>query len=373
MAAKKQASAPAAGQAPSTGAELKHCLVTGGSGFAGSHLASALLAKGCKVRVLDIKKPVNVLKGVDYVQGNLSDQALLERVCDGVDTVFHMAAVIELMGGRGMSQKYRDLSEAVNIQGTKNVYHACKAKGVKRMVYTSSYNACNDSKPIFSARSDQPYGTAHFDEYTRTKSISEPWLLQQSDPSGVLTCAIRPPGIWGSGSNIQIDSFVEQLMGGAFKATLGSPQAVMDNVHADNLAHAEILAAEHLVPGSPVCGKAYFISDDDPMNLYVWFKPLCEGLGHKYPRISVPAWLVRPVMVIWQYLHFKAGLPRPALTPKQLDIATTTYFANMEDARKDFGYEPIVSTEEGMRECIAYCKANLSSILAAREAAKKRI
>ena len=349
----------AAGKAPRSKAKLKHCLVTGGSGFAGSHLAAALLDKGCKVRILDIKKPTNVLPGAEYVQGDLSDQGLLEQVCDGVDTVFHMAAVIELMGGRAMTPEYRNLSESVNIQGTKNVYHACQAKGVKRMVYTSSYNACNSRKPIFSARSSQPYATDPIDEYTRTKSQSEPWLLQQSDPKGVLTCAIRPPGIWGSGSNIQIDSFVEQLQNGVFKTTLGSPHAVMDNVHADNLAHAEILAAENLVPGSPVSGKGYFISDDDPRNLYLWFKPLCEGLGHKYPRMSIPAWLLKPIMVIWQVLHFKTGIPRPALTPMQLHIATSTYFANMEDARNDFGYEPIISTEEGMDACIEYWKKEL--------------
>lgn len=368
MAADDQNKAKDTNPAQSATAQLEHCLVTGGAGFAGSHLVAALLAKGCKVRVLDIKKPVNQLSGAEYVQGDLSDQGLLERVCEGVDTVFHMAAVIELMGGRAMTPKYRELSERVNVQGTENVYHACRTMGVKRMVYTSSYNACNNRKPIFSARSSQPYATGIIDEYTRTKSKSEPWLLQRSGTEGVLTCAIRPPGIWGSGSNIQIDSFVEQLVGGAFKATLGSPQAVMDNVHADNLAHAEILAAEHLLPGSPVSGKGYFISDDDPQNLYLWFKPLCEGLGYKFPRISVPTWLVSPVMVIWQYLHFKLGIPRPALTPMQLHIATSTYFANMEDARKDFGYEPIVSTEEGMRACIEYCKSNLETIVAKRKA-----
>lgn len=62
--------------------------------------------------------------------------------------------------------------------------------------------------PIFSARADQPYAARVIDEYTRTKSESEPWLLQQNDPNDVMTCAIRPPGIWGSGRNIQIDSFV---------------------------------------------------------------------------------------------------------------------------------------------------------------------
>ena len=52
------------------------------------------------------------------------------------------------------------------------------------------------------------------------------------------------------------------------------------------------LAAEHLVPGSPVAGKGYFISDNDPQNLYLWFKPLCEGLGYKFPRMSLPVWLL---------------------------------------------------------------------------------
>lgn len=140
----------------------------------------------------------------------------------------------------------------------------------------------------------------------------------------------------------------------------------MDSVHADNPAHAEILAAEILVPGSPVGGKGYFTADDDPQNLSLWFKPLCEGLGHKYPRLAVPVWLLRPVMVVWQYRHLKLGIPRPALTPMQLHIATSTYFANMEDARKDFGYEPIISTWDGMKQCIEFCKANLADIVARR-------
>lgn len=352
-------------------AKLKHCLVTGGAGFAGSHLVDMLLAGGSKVRILDIKAPAVSRDGVEFIQGDLSNQALLDSACEGVDTVFHMAAIIELMGGRGMSAEYRERSDSVNVQGTKNVFKACQSKGVKRMVYTSSYNACNDGYPIFCARSDQPYATRIYDEYTRTKSISEPWLLQHSGAEGVLTCALRPPGIWGSGSNIQIDSFMEMLVDGKFVSTMGSPQAVMDNVHADNLAHAEILAAEHLVSGSPVSGKGYFISDDDPNNLYLWFKPLCEGLGYKYPRISVPGWLVRPFMVMWEWLHFKVGLPRPLLTPKQLDIATNTYFASMEDARHDFGYEPIVSTEEGMAACIQYCREQLPSVLEARGKKKK--
>jgi 3beta-hydroxy-delta5-steroid dehydrogenase/steroid delta-isomerase len=360
-----------AGIRPIPTAELKHCLVTGGAGFAGSHLAQALLAKGCKVRILDIKDPDFSDPNMESVKGDLSNLSLLDSVCEGVDTVFHMAAVIDLMGGRGVSKAYRERSDSVNIQGTKNVHKACQNQGVKRLVYTSSYNACNNGHPIFCARSDQPYATRIFDEYTRTKSVSEPWLLQQSDPDGVLTCALRPPGIWGSGSNVQIDTFVDMLVDGKFVMTMGSPQAVMDNSHADNVAHAEILAAEHLVPGSPVCGKGYFISDDDPTNLYLWFKPLCEGLGYKYPKHSVPAWLVRPFMVIWEYLHFKLGLPKPLLSPIQLDIATNTYFASMEDARHDFGYEPIVSTKDGMKACIDYCKERLPSVIEQRKGKKK--
>ena len=75
-------------------------------------------------------------------------------------------------------------------------------------------------------------------------------------------------------------------------------------------------------------------------------------------------------MVVWEWLHFKYKILPPLLTPKQLDIAVTTRFASMRDARHDFGYEPIVSTADGIASCIEYYKKRLPEIIAQQKGAK---
>jgi 3beta-hydroxy-delta5-steroid dehydrogenase/steroid delta-isomerase len=156
-----------------------------------------------------------------------------------------------------------------------------------------------------------------------------------------------------------IDRFVEQLMAGNLVARIGPISALQDNSHVANLVDGHLLAARHLVANGVACGQAYFIADDEPMNSFEFFRPLIEGLGHPFPKREAPVWLLKPLIHAWQAAHFILGVPRPILSPHELDKICVTHYPSIDKARDELGYAPRKSVAEAMRECLQYCESNL--------------
>ena len=149
---------------------------------------------------------------------------------------------------------------------------------------------------------------------------------------------------------------------GRLVATIGYPGAVHDHIYIDNLVHAHILAAKHLGPGSPVCGKAYFVTDNQPRPLFEFMRPLIEGMGYRMPRIDIPYRPVLGFLRLWQYLHFKVGIPAPPFTPHEVRKLAISHRPSSEAAQRDFGYAPIVDPEEAMARCLSHYRERLDSV-----------
>jgi 3beta-hydroxy-delta5-steroid dehydrogenase/steroid delta-isomerase len=156
-----------------------------------------------------------------------------------------------------------------------------------------------------------------------------------------------------------LNALIDQLRLGRVIATIGDGNAVQDNTYIDNLVHGQLLAADALVKGNAACGKAYFITDNEPLNNFEFFRPIIEGLGFRYPTLKIPRSVMMPIAIIWQYLHFTLGLPKPALSPKEVDKVAVTHFANINDARRDLGYQPVTSVAQAMERCLPYCRQYL--------------
>ena len=119
------------------------CLVTGAAGYTGSHLVNALLEEGYTVRALIRSTPLKLEhKNLELFTGDIQDAQQMLQACEGVNTVFHTAAMIATLGGSAVSKSYRDSARAVNVQGTINVISACQATDVSRLVHTSSVDTC---------------------------------------------------------------------------------------------------------------------------------------------------------------------------------------------------------------------------------------
>lgn len=335
--------------------DLGLVLVTGGSGFVGCNFVKTLLDKGFKVRSFDLAPSPLTHENLELIEGNICDQELVDKAVKGVSTIFHTAAIIDLKGGRAATKEYRDRSYAINVEGTKNLLRSARNAGASRFIYTASNSVVIGGQPITNGTEEQlPYTERFNDLYTETKVVAEKWVLAQNSIDGLYTCSIRPSGIWGPGDQTMFKQLFDQMINGLLKARVGMGKAKLDNSYVHNLIHGHILAAENLYDQGSSAGEAYFINDGDPVNMLEFARPVIEAVGHKYPKIVVPATLVKIIMTIWQALHFRFGFKEPPFPPLAVErVAINNYFS-IDKARRHLGYEPLYSTAEAMTECIPY-------------------
>ena len=333
---------------------MKNVMVTGAAGFVGSNLVKALLDRGCNVTALVRKTGLDLEHpNLCFVQGDMQDQASLMQACEGVDTVFHTAACIAMLGGKAATAKYRDWAYGINVKGAENIVAACKAKGVARLVQTSSVEVCFNSEEDLLVDEHAPYATTFNCLYTETKIQAEKTILAANEPGKLLTCALRPDGIWGVGQSVMMESIFASFVKG-MPARLGGQGAVHDHVHVDNLVHAHLLAADALEAGTPIAGKAYFITDGEPAALFDFIRPFVEGLGYKVPGPSIPGKPLYWSMKAWEWMHFKFGISAPVMAPHEVNKAIISHVINSDAAKRDFGYTPIKTVAQGMTEAVEY-------------------
>ncbi len=331
------------------------CLVTGGAGYLGSFIIKRLLEQEYTVHSFDLTPcPIEDERIINFV-GDIRNYEDAHKACQGVDTIFHTVALINLLGL--YRQKVRDRVMHINVSGTAQLLKAATDNSVKHFVYTSSNNVCFDHEIVMGDESI-PHATRPLDLYTETKAMAEKLVLEADDgKTGMRTIALRPGGIWGgSEGGVMIQSFVQQLANGAFKALIGDGSAEVDNTHVANLVDAEILAAEKLVSEPNIVGgQAYYITDDEPMNALEWFRPLVDELGMKWPTVRLPASLMYWVGFLVEVAHYLGGPELPFSRMGMLKI-TRSHSFRIDRARRELGYEPRIKREEGLKEIVPHAE-----------------
>src|SRR3954463_9671513 len=336
-------------------AELGRVLVTGGSGFVGANLVAELLARGHEVRSFDrAPSPLPDHPALHVIEGDICAKDTVATAVDGIDTVIHTAAIIDLMGGRSVTDEYRQRSFAVNVGGTENLVVAAQSAGVKRFVYTASNSVVMGGKRISGGDETLPYTERFNDLYTETKVAAERFVLSQNGFRGMLTCSIRPSGIWGRGDQTMFRKLFDSVLAGHVKVLVGNKNVKLDNSYVHNLIHGFILAAENLVPGGTAPGQAYFISDGEPINMFEFSRPVVEACGQPWPKIWVSGRFVKFVMRVWQWFHFRLGLPKPLLEPLAVERLYLDNYFSIAKAQRDLGYQPLFTTKQAMAECVPY-------------------
>ncbi|GFR84328.1 short-chain dehydrogenase/reductase family 42E member 1-like [Elysia marginata] len=234
---------------------------------------------------------------------------------------------------------------------------ACLRHDVERLVYTSTYNVVFGGQEIRNGDETLPYLEDHMftDHYSKTKMLAERKVLASE---GAIThmgrklrvCVLRLAGVYGPGEMRHIPRIVSYLEQGLVKITYGSRDSKVDFLHVDNLAQAHALAAEALTSQKQhvAAGKAYFISDNKPVNNFEFFRPLFEGLGYGYPKVNLPllpvfyfAWLTELVHGLVSPVHNF----QPILTRTEVYKTGVTHYFSTEAARNDLGYNPTVQND----------------------------
>jgi 3beta-hydroxy-delta5-steroid dehydrogenase/steroid delta-isomerase len=341
------------------------CLVTGGNGYVGKHLVRRLLELGCEVRALDLT-PFHGDGRVKSFVGDIRRMSDLGPACEGVDTVFHTAAIINTLTLARPSVR-REVY-GVNVHGTECVVRACQAAGVKKLIFTSSITVAVD-RPIRDGDETAPYvGTDGLrDLYSQSKSRAEKLVLQADDPNGLRTAAVRPGGVWGPGEGaMMVRDFLEHLAAGQFKATLGDGTSVTDNVHVDSVVDVHFLVAQKLSENPElVGGQAYFVSDDEPINPVLWYRPIVEALGYPWPRLRIPRQLAYAFAYFGELVHYLGG-PFPTLTRRGVLSVCRDASFRPNKARAHLGYEPRTSAADGIPKLMHEFRATHDRFKAAR-------
>jgi sterol-4alpha-carboxylate 3-dehydrogenase (decarboxylating) len=326
---------------------INRCLVIGGAGMLGYEIASQLANEGKSVRLLDLKKVGEAR--FESIVGDISNIGDVNRSCNGIDTVFQTAAAVWDLNTP------EKIFDEVNIEGNRNVIKVCKKLGVPRLVYTSTMDVVVDgSKPIVYGDESLPYPKKVPKEpYSRTKIIAEQLMLKANGPD-LLTTVLRPAGMYGPRDKLHIASIIE-LAKSKMNFRLGDGSACFSHVYSENVAHAHILAAKHLKPGSPVAGQCYFITDHQPaQNLFDFMEPFLRELGLHIPKRYIPYRLALFIGLLSEIFTPRSKINR--FTVNQVCVDHT--FVH-DRAEKDFGYKPIVSKEEAFRRTVEWFKSNI--------------
>jgi nucleoside-diphosphate-sugar epimerase len=319
-----------------------NALVTGGGGFLGSAIVRRLVARGDRVRSLARGHyPALDALEVEQQRGDLSDAGAVHAAAKGCDIVFHVAARVGLVG------RYQEYYSA-NVGGTENVLSACREHSIGRLVFTSSPSVVFDGHDMEGVDESAPYPRHYEAPYPRTKALAEQMVLRANGP-GMATVALRPHLIWGPGDNQLVPRLIARARAGRLRR-IGRESKLVDSVYIDNAADAHILAADLLRPGSAIAGKAYFITNGEPMPVWDLVNRFLAAGGVAPVTKRVPFALAYTAGWLMEYVYALVN-PRgePPLTRFLVRELATAHWYDIGAARRDLGYEPRVSIEEGLR------------------------
>jgi nucleoside-diphosphate-sugar epimerase len=326
-------------------------LVTGGTGFLGRKLVERLLAAGRPVTVLArTPAPDLAARGVRFVRAAVDDAEAVMAACAGVSTVFHVAAKVGVWG------RHEDFFRA-NVLGTRAVIAGCRRHGVRRLVHTSTPSVVYNGHDLRDADETLPLTTRCPSAYPLTKAQAEREVLSANGPD-LRTVALRPHLIWGEGDPHLVPRVLARARTGRLRI-VGRGENRVDMVHVDNAVDAHLLA-ERAVEGV-AGGRAYFITNGEPVVLWEWINALLVSLGEPAVTRRVPlgvAWTGGVLCEgVWRLANL-AGEP-PMTRFVAAELAKDHWFS-LAAARRDLGYEPRVSMQEGTARLIASLRPPIS-------------
>jgi sterol-4alpha-carboxylate 3-dehydrogenase (decarboxylating) len=322
------------------------CLVIGGSGFLGQHLVEELLVRGHVVSVFDLRSTFHN-ENVKFYTGNLCNKQDLLPAFEGIDVVFHCATPSPLSHNRELFHK-------VNYEGTLNIIELCKSQKIQRLVLTSSASVVYEGKDIENGTEALPYADKPMDYYTETKILQEKAVLAANSDS-FCTVAIRPHGIFGPRDPHLLPTTVRTAQAGKTKFIIGNGKNLVDFTYVRNVVDANILAAEKLEPGSKICGKAYNITNDEPVFFWTFLTALLVGLGYSAPRYHLPFWLVYWLAVVMMWfvtLLRPIVMLNPTFSPTTVSLAGTHHYYSCRRAKDELGYRPTVPMQRAIAETV---------------------
>ncbi|HUU85918.1 MAG TPA: NAD-dependent epimerase/dehydratase family protein, partial [Phycisphaerae bacterium] len=287
--------------------------------------------------------------GIRTIQADLRNATAVRDACRGMEVVFHVGAITGIWGPR------RTFWE-INVEGTRNVIAACRECGIARLVYTSSPSVVFGEKDLCGVDESQPYPQQYLAHYPETKAVAERAVMEANCPT-LATTALRPHLIWGPGDPHLIPRVVERARRGRL-VQVGDGSNRVDITYVDNAADAHLRAADRLGPDAPCAGKAYFISQGEPVVLWPWLNEILDRLGIPRAKRAISYPIARRLGWALERAYHLLGIRRePRMTRFLASQLAKSHYFDISAARRDLGWSPSVTTEEGLERLLGALRA----------------
>jgi nucleoside-diphosphate-sugar epimerase len=254
-------------------------------------------------------------------------------------------AVVHTAGKAGIWGAAADFHR-VNVDGTANVIDACREQGIRFLAYTSSPSIVHDGGDIGGVDESIPVAERFTAPYPASKAAAEKMVLAAS--GGVVkTVALRPHLIWGPGDPHILPRLVQKSRGGSL--ALPGPGKVIDTIFVENAAQAHLLALQELAASARCAGKAYFVTNNEPLPQGEIIARLLAAVGIEVRIRAVPVGLAKAAGAAceftWRALQLKSEPPVTRFSVEQL---ATAHWFDTRAAERDFGYRPTITIAEGL-------------------------
>ena len=331
-------------------------LVTGGCGFIGAAIVDALKARGDHVIVVDLARECPVA-GVEYRRIDVTDRSAVVEACRGVDTVIHNASIVHT------KQNKKEVVWSVNLGGTENMLEAAQQQRVGRFVYISSGSVVYEGKDIENGDESLPYSSVSQAPYADSKIAAERLVLACNGRGGLATCALRPHVVFGPGDNRFMPALLDKGRSGHLRFQIGRGVWLSDYTYVSNLADAVLLADEALAKdgvGSIAAGQAYFITNGEPMPFWDFVRKVAARLGFPPIKYRAPKSLAYALAAVKESIDTLKGGTLDAedgLTRFAIRYMCTHHYFSIDKARRELGYLPSVSVDEGIERTCQHLEA----------------
>jgi len=316
-------------------------LVTGASGYLGRNIVRDFVARGVAVRGLarsdSSAKAVEKL-GAIPVRGDVMDVTSLRAAMEGVTSLIHAAADTN----HGRTTKAQ---EQTNLQGTRNVYETAHAAGVKRAVHISTEAVLMDGRPIVNADETWPLPAKPAGGYSRTKGGAERIALA-ANGDGMDVVVVRPRFVWGRDDTSALPQLVEAAKAGRL-AWFGGGTYLTSTTHIANVVEGVRLALE-----KGRGGEVYFLTDGDDVPFREWMTELLATQSVDTSSVkSVPRGVISFIVNTGELLAgLSGGAISGPLSKQEYATVGNTVTLNIDKARRELGYVPVMTRAEGLAE-----------------------
>jgi len=325
-------------------------LVTGGTGFLGSHVIERAVRDGIPVRALVRSESETSLLdewNVEVATGSMTDVESLKSAMDGVTHVVHCAAKV---GDWGPIAEYR----TVNVGGMQNLIDAIEGStSVLQFVHVSSLGVY-EARDHHGTDESTPPSASGIDGYTLTKFESEQLLLDAIESDRVPATILRPGFIYGPRDRTMLPKLMEKLRSGGF-AYLGSGEQLLNNIYVGNLVDAIFLALNREGLTHPI----YNLSDARLVTRKEFIETICEFANLPKPNRHVPMVIARLLArVLESGARFIGKKEAPLLSQARIKFLGLNLDFNTDRAQHELGFAPSVNFQDGMSQTIEALQHN---------------